>query len=254
MKKQLFILTAAALVGVFVATTSFAQSAEQSDENPKPAEVKADKKVSEHIRNDISINEIYDLKGCSAEEIIRKLGEPHGSVSGGSFQQFHYILENGDIVIFSASALNNGHQQFSIYDKNGELKNDNTLNNIHKDENLTEEQIQKLDELMQKADVTGRFLYQEKLITGEIDPNTPKLDLTTAKKIIADSDAFEEILSEFEKVQKYPDYIYGSGLSIREYWFDKSGYEKISIIVEQGDIAYESFNADGELIYCEELF
>lgn len=144
MKKQLFILAAVSLISAFVATTSFAQNSEhQADEKTIP---------NESIRKNISINEIYDLKGCSEEEIFESLGEPYGYVSGGNFQQFHYILENGDIIIFSASALNNGHQQFSIYDKNGELKNDNSLrDNIYGDENLTEKQIQKLSEFNEFA-------------------------------------------------------------------------------------------------------
>ncbi len=75
------------------------------------------------FRNDISIKEILDLKVASTAEIYQRLGEPHGSVSGGSFQQFHYILENGDIVIFSSSKLDNTCQGISIYNKNGELKN-----------------------------------------------------------------------------------------------------------------------------------
>lgn len=75
------------------------------------------------FRNDISIKEILDLKVASTAEIYQRLGEPHGSVSGGSFQQFHYILENGDIVIFSSSELDDTCQGISIYNKNGELKN-----------------------------------------------------------------------------------------------------------------------------------
>lgn len=75
------------------------------------------------FRNDISIKEIHGLKGASRAEIYQRLGEPHGSVSGGSFQQFHYILENGDIVIFSSLELDDTPQRISIYNKNGELKN-----------------------------------------------------------------------------------------------------------------------------------
>ena len=74
-------------------------------------------------RNDISIKEIHGLKGASRAEIYQRLGEPHGSVSGGSFQQFHYILVNGDIVIFSSLELDDTPQRISIYNKNGELKN-----------------------------------------------------------------------------------------------------------------------------------
>jgi len=75
------------------------------------------------LRNDISIEEIHDLKVSSKAEIYQRLGEPHGSVGGGSFHQFHYILENGDIVIFSSSELDNACPSISIYNKNGDLKN-----------------------------------------------------------------------------------------------------------------------------------
>lgn len=88
-----------------------------------PDESITDKASELTFRNDISIKEIYDLKGASTAEIYQRLGKPHGSVSGGSFQQFHYILENGDIVIFSSSELDNTCQRISIYNKNGELKN-----------------------------------------------------------------------------------------------------------------------------------
>lgn len=82
-----------------------------------------DKASESMFRNDISIKEILDLKVASTAEIYQRLGEPHGSVSGGSFQQFHYILENGDIVIFSSSELDDTCRGISIYNNNGELKN-----------------------------------------------------------------------------------------------------------------------------------
>ncbi len=75
------------------------------------------------FRNDISIKEIHDLKVASRAEIFQRLGKPHGSVSGGCFQQFHYILENGDIVVFSSSEFDDEPQRISIYNKDGELKN-----------------------------------------------------------------------------------------------------------------------------------
>lgn len=72
------------------------------------------------VRNDISIEEIYDLKNASEAQIKERLGKPHGSSSGGSFLIFHYILENGDGVLFGFS----GDRSLSIrlYDKNGEFK------------------------------------------------------------------------------------------------------------------------------------
>ncbi len=73
------------------------------------------------FRHDISIEEIQDLRDASEAQVFERLGEPHGSVSGGSFILFQYVLENGDIVIFPFSGLSDT-LPISIYDKNGEFK------------------------------------------------------------------------------------------------------------------------------------
>lgn len=95
----------------------------QETDYEDPDEGITDKASELTFRNDISIKEINDLKVASTAEIYQRLGEPHGSVGGGSFHQFYYILENGDIVIFSSSELDDTRQRISIYNKNGELKN-----------------------------------------------------------------------------------------------------------------------------------
>lgn len=120
---------------------------------------------------------------------------------------------------------------------------------------ISDEQVQKLNELyvsQKKNPAFERLLYQEGIIIGDVDPNAPKLDLATAKDIIAKCNNFEEILSEFDKVQKYPDSLGGSGVSFLVYQL--SEYEEISIIIEQRDIAYAVFNPDGTVKSTEMLF
>lgn len=100
---------------------------------------------------------------------------------------------------------------------------------------LTDEQILKLDEFYhsQAADPTWEKLaYQEGIITGEVDPAAPRLDLTTARKIISEHNDFDEILSELGKVQ-YPDYIGGSGHTVILYQLDDSGSEIVVYPIEK---------------------
>ena len=75
----------------------------------------------------------------------------------------------------------------------------------------------------------GTFWYQEMMIFGRVDPAQPKLDLETAKKICAENTDFETILEEFDKIQPYPDYIGGSGITRFEYWVDGSTNPQITI-------------------------
>lgn len=120
---------------------------------------------------------------------------------------------------------------------------------------LTNEQLQKLDELYhsQAADPGWEKLaYQEGIITGEVDPNAPRLDLTTARKIISEHNDFDEILSEFDKIQ-YPDYIGGSGHTVVRYRLDDFGSEIVIFPIEK-QIFYSKDNSDSTEKYSEILF
>ncbi len=120
---------------------------------------------------------------------------------------------------------------------------------------LTNEQIQKIAQLYHNQNLDpalNRLPYQEGIITGEVDPDAPKLDLAAVKDIIARADGFEEIMSEFNKIQEYPDYVGGSGVSIYVYHFSK--YDGIVILYEQEEINYQTFNPDGTLKSSEMLF
>lgn len=122
---------------------------------------------------------------------------------------------------------------------------------------ISDEQVQKLNELYysKKVDPTWlRLWYEEGIIIGDVDPNAPKLDLATVKDIIAKADSFKEIMSEFDKIQEYPDCVHcGSGLSAYIYSFNT--HEGIWIIYEQREINYyETFTSDGTLNISEKLY
>lgn len=113
---------------------------------------------------------------------------------------------------------------------------------------LTEHQldaISRLESLEKTDDPTRRFPYLEEMASGKIDPEVPKLDLEAVKEIVSNNGKFSMIREEIEKIQPCPDCIYGSGLTGIEYWFDETGTQKLTIILEQGQVYYESLDSDG---------
>lgn len=120
---------------------------------------------------------------------------------------------------------------------------------------LNEEQRQQLEALREEGErKAGRFWYQEMVIFGRVDPAQPKLELETAKKIIAENTDFETILKEFEKIQPYPDFAGGSGVTNIEYWGGAGMNVQIAIIYEQSQIYGETYNEDGTLLGTELIF
>lgn len=121
---------------------------------------------------------------------------------------------------------------------------------------LTEHQldaISRLESLEKTDDPTRRFPYLEEMASGEVDPEIPKLDLEAVKEIVSNNGKFSMIWEEIKKIQPCPDCIYGSGLTRIEYWFDETGTEKLTIILEQGEVYYESLDSDGS-VNTEVLF
>lgn len=125
-------------------------------------------------------------------------------------------------------------------------------------QSLSEEQEKALEELYGKRDrAYGRYVFQEMVITGEISPDAPRLDLKTVKSVIAGNEGLRGILDEFAKVQQYPDFVGGSGLTYMIYYLDKktnSEYtERIVIYLESGEIFYSKHAPDGTPLLTETL-
>lgn len=123
---------------------------------------------------------------------------------------------------------------------------------------ITDEQLQKIEELYRSLNRVPnsweRLPYGVGIITGEIDPDAPKLDLAAARKIIAEHNDFDEIMSEFDKVQKYPDFVGGSGHPVVQYWLNDSRNEEITVFHLENGIWYAALNPDGTAAYTEKLF
>ena len=103
-----------------------------------------------------------------------------------------------------------------------------------------------------QGDPTARFPRQEMIDAGELDANAPRLDLATAKDIIARNDDIKAILSEFDKVHKCPDYAGGSGVTTLIYHLSEN--DGIYVLYEQGEIFHQTFNPDGTLKSSQQLF
>lgn len=103
-----------------------------------------------------------------------------------------------------------------------------------------------------QGDPTARFPRQEMIDAGELDENAPRLDLATARDIIAKNVDIKAIISEFDKAHKCPDYAGGSGMTTLIYNLDEN--DGIYVLYEQGEIFHQTFNHDGTLKSSEQLF
>lgn len=119
---------------------------------------------------------------------------------------------------------------------------------------LNEKLIEQLQAVREKGERgAGGFWWQEAIIRGVIDENSRRIDVATAKEIIANSSSFKEILARFEEVQPYPDFGGGSGYSRLEYWLDENGNEMIKVAIEYEGISLITLSEDGSPI-IESLF
>ena len=103
------------------------------------------------------------------------------------------------------------------------------------------------------TDAGSTVLSSEAADTESSDtPKTGRMTLAEIKEILAECDDFEEVMDSLEARQT-PDFVGGSGVTLIEYWLDRSGDEKLSIILEQGQVYYDHVDADGspiaELLY-----
>jgi hypothetical protein len=144
-----------------------------------------------------------------------------------------------------------------------DLNEDNIVNSIDlalikyrllNSKTLTEKEKLQLEELRQKGEQNfGKYWWQEKVLLGEISADSPKLTLDTAKEIVSAGGSFGEILSKFKEIQKYPDFVGGSGLTLIDYWLDEKGNDTIHIAVQQFSIIHSVYDDAGELIETEKL-
>lgn len=129
---------------------------------------------------------------------------------------------------------------------------------IAPDDTLSSEQQEQLAALKEKGShLFGEFIREEKIILGELPPDTARLCFDDVQEILANNTDFQNIYESLLSIAKYPDFVGGSGVTLVEFWLDDYGTEKILLILEQEDVISVKCNADGNIsdwkpLYSEE--
>ena len=129
---------------------------------------------------------------------------------------------------------------------------------IAPDDTISTEQQEQLSALKEKGNhLFGEFIREEKIILGELPPDTARLCFDDVQEILENSTDFQNIYESLLSIAKYPDFVGGSGVTLVEFWLDDYGTEKILLILEQEDVISVKCNADGNIsdwkpLYSEE--
>lgn len=129
---------------------------------------------------------------------------------------------------------------------------------IAPDDTISTEQQEQLAALKEKGNhLFGEFIREEKIILGELPPDTARLCFDDVQEILANNTDFQNIYESLLSIAKYPDFVGGSGVTLVEFWLDDYGTEKILLILEQEDVISVKCNADGNIsdwkpLYSEE--
>lgn len=129
---------------------------------------------------------------------------------------------------------------------------------IAPDDTISTEQQEQLTALKEKGNhLFGEFIREEKIILGELPPDTARLCFDDVQEILENSTNFQDIYESLLSIAKYPDFVGGSGVTLVEFWLDDYGTEKILLILEQEDVISVKCNADGNIsdwkpLYSEE--
>lgn len=129
---------------------------------------------------------------------------------------------------------------------------------IAPDDTISTEQQEQLAALKEKGNhLFGEFIREEKIILGELPPDTARLCFDDVQEILANNTDFQNIYESLLSIAKYPDFVGGSGVTLVEFWLDDYSTEKILLILEQEDVISVKCNADGNIsdwkpLYSEE--
>ena len=126
---------------------------------------------------------------------------------------------------------------------------------IAPDDTMSTEQQEQLAALKEKGShLFGEFIREEKIILGELPPDTARLCFDDVQEILANNTDFQNIYESLLSIAKYPDFVGGSGVTLVEFWLDDYGTEKILLILEQEDVISVKCNADGNISDWKPLY
>ena len=126
---------------------------------------------------------------------------------------------------------------------------------IAPDDTISTEQQEQLAALKEKGNhLFGEFIREEKIILGELPPDTARLCFDDVQEILRNNTDFQDIYENLLSIAKYPDFVGGSGVTLVEFWLDDYGTEKILLILEQEDVISVKCNANGNISDWETLY
>ncbi len=126
---------------------------------------------------------------------------------------------------------------------------------IAPDDTLSSEQQEQLSALKEKGShLFGEFIREEKIILGELPPDTARLCFDDVQEILENNTNFQDIYESLLSIAKYPDFVGGSGVTLVEFWLDDYGTEKILLILEQEDVISVKCNANGNISDWKPLY
>ena len=126
---------------------------------------------------------------------------------------------------------------------------------IAPDDTLSSEQQEQLSALKEKGShLFGEFIREEKIILGELPPDTARLCFDDVQEILGNNTDFQDIYESLLSIAKYPDFVGDSGVTLVEFWLDDYGTEKILLILEQEDVISVKCNANGNISDWKPLY
>lgn len=126
---------------------------------------------------------------------------------------------------------------------------------IAPDDTISTEQQEQLAALKEKGShLFGEFIREEKIILGELPPDTARLCFDDVQEILENNTNFQDIYESLLSIAKYPDFVGGSGVTLVEFWLDDCGTEKILLILEQEDVISVKCNANGNISDWKPLY
>ncbi|GBF74905.1 hypothetical protein PA598K_03275 [Paenibacillus sp. 598K] len=80
-------------------------------------------------------------------------------------------------------------------------------------------------------------VYERKLAemnSGKLE--SKRITWDEVMKILAQKREFKDQIAEIERIHGTPDFVGGSGVTRMEFWLDDDGKDRITVLLEQGDI------------------
>ena len=96
--------------------------------------------------------------------------------------------------------------------------------------------------------------YRAAIIAGVLDEDATKLTFADAKRIVSEHEDMDDIFEEFSKIQKYPDYMGGSGYTTTIYRMKGLPRETITIAEFTPYVLYTKCDEYGNILEKQELY